>query len=386
MNIRPDPTFHASPKLAMEAPPENFAYTLLLSPDFSKPDALAVIDVRPGSPTYSQVVHTVTMPNKGDEFHHFGWNACSSALSPMSGHAFLKRRYLIIPGIRSSRIYVVDTQARSDPADDSQDHRARRGVPQDRLFAPAHGALRAGRALHQHARRWGQGWNGRAAGRLPHGLRDLRGARPMGDRSRAAEPALRLLVEPAARLHGVQRMGLAAAVRERHRGRGPALAITMAISFISGICARGVMSRPSTSAPTIRWRWRSGRRTIRCANTASSASWSTPPTSKARSGRGGARAASSTCEKTAAIPPEPAEGRLAATAARLRRRAAAGQRHRPLAGRPIPLRRVLGHRRDAPIRRVRSDESAACRQRAHRRHRRATRRIRTARPWAAARR
>ena len=33
MTMRPDPTFHASPKLAMEAPPENFAYTLLLSPD-----------------------------------------------------------------------------------------------------------------------------------------------------------------------------------------------------------------------------------------------------------------------------------------------------------------------------------------------------------------
>ncbi len=110
MTMRPDPTFHASPKLAMEAPSENFAYTLLLSPDFSKPDALAVIDVKPGSPTFSQVVHTVTMPNKGDEFHHFGWNACSSALSPLAGHAFLERRYLIIPGIRSSRIYIVDTK------------------------------------------------------------------------------------------------------------------------------------------------------------------------------------------------------------------------------------------------------------------------------------
>ena len=110
MTMRPDPTFHASPKLAMEAPPENFAYTLLLSPDFSKPDALAVIDVKPGSPTFSQIVHTVTMPYKGDEFHHFGWNACSSALSPLTGHAFLERRYLIIPGIRSSRIYIVDTK------------------------------------------------------------------------------------------------------------------------------------------------------------------------------------------------------------------------------------------------------------------------------------
>ena len=110
MTMRPDPTFHASPKLAMEAAPENFAYTLLLSPDFSKPDALAVIDVKPGSPTFSQIVHTVTMPNTGDEFHHFGWNACSSALSPLTGHTFLERRYLIIPGLRSSRIYIVDTK------------------------------------------------------------------------------------------------------------------------------------------------------------------------------------------------------------------------------------------------------------------------------------
>ena len=110
MTMRPDPTFHASPKLAMEAPPKNFAYTLLLSPDFSKPDALAVIDAKPGSPTFSQIVHTVTMPYKGDEFHHFGWNACSSALSPLTGHAFLERRYLIIPGLRSSRIYIVDTK------------------------------------------------------------------------------------------------------------------------------------------------------------------------------------------------------------------------------------------------------------------------------------
>jgi selenium-binding protein 1 len=68
MTMRPDPTFHASPKLAMEAPPENFAYTLLLSPDFSKPDALAVVDVKPGSPTFSQVVHTVTMPTRATSF------------------------------------------------------------------------------------------------------------------------------------------------------------------------------------------------------------------------------------------------------------------------------------------------------------------------------
>jgi 56kDa selenium binding protein (SBP56) len=31
------------------------------------------------------------MPKKGDEFHHFGWNACSSAFSPLTGNAFLER-------------------------------------------------------------------------------------------------------------------------------------------------------------------------------------------------------------------------------------------------------------------------------------------------------
>ncbi len=105
-----DPTFHASPKLAMQAPAETIAYTLLLSPDFSQPDALGVVDVDPASASFGSVVHVLPMPNKGDEFHHFGWNACSSALWPMSGHAFLERRFLIVPGIRSSRIYVIDTK------------------------------------------------------------------------------------------------------------------------------------------------------------------------------------------------------------------------------------------------------------------------------------
>ena len=110
MTMRPDATFYATAKLAMQAPSEKFAYTLMLSPDFSQPDGLAVVDVDAGSPSFGKIVHTVIMPNKGGEFHHFGWNACSSALSPLGGHAFLERRFLIIPGIRSSRIYVIDTK------------------------------------------------------------------------------------------------------------------------------------------------------------------------------------------------------------------------------------------------------------------------------------
>ena len=109
MNVRPDPTFYPTAQMAMGAPPEKYAYTLMLSPDGSKPDGLAVVDVDPSSSTYSEIVHTVMMPYTGDEFHHFGWNACSSALSPLTGHTFYQRRYLIIPGIRSSRIYIIDT-------------------------------------------------------------------------------------------------------------------------------------------------------------------------------------------------------------------------------------------------------------------------------------
>lgn len=95
MTVRPDRTFHATAKLAMQAPVENFAYTLMLSPDFSQPDGLAIVDVNSKSKDYGKVVHSVIMPNKGDEFHHFGWNACSSALSPLNGHPFLERRFLI---------------------------------------------------------------------------------------------------------------------------------------------------------------------------------------------------------------------------------------------------------------------------------------------------
>ena len=50
-------------------------------------------------------------PVEGDELHHFGWNACSSALKH-EGHDMdgLARRYLLVPGLRSSNVYVFDTQ------------------------------------------------------------------------------------------------------------------------------------------------------------------------------------------------------------------------------------------------------------------------------------
>ncbi len=108
--LRPDPTFYPSPKLAMEAPRESYGYVCLLCPDGSKADALAVIDLDPRSADYGKMVHKIVMPNIGDELHHYGWNACSSMLCPLSGHPFTERRYLVVPGIRSSRIYIIDTK------------------------------------------------------------------------------------------------------------------------------------------------------------------------------------------------------------------------------------------------------------------------------------
>jgi 56kDa selenium binding protein (SBP56) len=67
-----------------------------------------------GSPGYSSVIGFTELPNLGDELHHFGWNACSSALCPGGGHDHTERRYLIVPGLRSSGLYVLDTQP--DPA------------------------------------------------------------------------------------------------------------------------------------------------------------------------------------------------------------------------------------------------------------------------------
>ena len=92
--------------------------------------------------------------------------------------------------------------------------------------------------------------------------------------------------------------------------RGPARPTSTAMRCTSGTCAAASTCRRSTSAPITRWRSRSGRRTTRRANTVSSAWWSTPPTSKDRSGPGIAKAASSTSEKTATIPPEPADAAL----------------------------------------------------------------------------
>jgi selenium-binding protein 1 len=96
---------YKTPADARKAPPEKLIYTIgvYTGTDVKKPDYLATIDADPASKTYSKVIHRLKMPNVGDELHHFGWNACGSC------EGAKMRRYLVIPGLFSSRIHIVDT-------------------------------------------------------------------------------------------------------------------------------------------------------------------------------------------------------------------------------------------------------------------------------------
>lgn len=97
---------YESPRAAMASPRETLAYVtaLYVGTGRRRPDYLAVVDVDPRSDTYGSVVNRVTMPTVGDELHHFGWNMCSSCY----GHPGAFRRYLVVPGLTSGNIHILD--------------------------------------------------------------------------------------------------------------------------------------------------------------------------------------------------------------------------------------------------------------------------------------
>ncbi|HEX6143755.1 MAG TPA: selenium-binding protein SBP56-related protein, partial [Geminicoccaceae bacterium] len=106
----PDPTFYPSPRMAVKAPAETLAYVAEFDPTRKRPDAIAVVDVEAGSSSFGQIVGRTEMSGPGDELHHFGWNACSACLSPNVPHPHVERRYLVVPGLRSSRIHILDVK------------------------------------------------------------------------------------------------------------------------------------------------------------------------------------------------------------------------------------------------------------------------------------
>jgi selenium-binding protein 1 len=129
-----DPTFYRSAAEAAAAPREALAYVVAFDRAGKRSDALSVLDVDESSDDFGRVVGWAELPSRGDELHHFGWNACSSALLH-AGHDMgaegLQRRYLLLPGIRSSRIHVYDTHP------DPRSPRLHKTIDADELAARA---------------------------------------------------------------------------------------------------------------------------------------------------------------------------------------------------------------------------------------------------------
>jgi len=97
--------------MAMQAPPERLAYVALLNVGKNgKRDAMGVIDLEPLSSEYGRLIGQTDFPQGDNELHHFGWNACSACLCPQAPHPHMERRYLVVPGIGSSRIHILDTK------------------------------------------------------------------------------------------------------------------------------------------------------------------------------------------------------------------------------------------------------------------------------------
>ncbi|RWS08285.1 selenium-binding protein 1-like protein [Dinothrombium tinctorium] len=93
---------------------ETILYVLCTHADGAKKglnDYLAVVDVDPKSPHYSQVIQRTYALYAGDEFHHSNWNVCSSC----HHMAHCKRDKLIVPCLLSDRIYVFDTSNEKEP-------------------------------------------------------------------------------------------------------------------------------------------------------------------------------------------------------------------------------------------------------------------------------
>ncbi|KAG5671211.1 hypothetical protein PVAND_001422 [Polypedilum vanderplanki] len=100
---------YPSPLWAYEnGPREKILYVANIQPNLEdeKGDYLSVVDVDPESQTYCQVIHRAFSEAKGQEFHHMGWNTCSSRHCCQN----TKRNKLILPCLNSDAIYVFDVE------------------------------------------------------------------------------------------------------------------------------------------------------------------------------------------------------------------------------------------------------------------------------------
>ena len=266
-----------------------------------------VLDLEAGSPTYGQLVGRLDMPNVGDELHHFGWNACSSALCPWAPHPHVERRYLLVPGpalVAHPRRRRQGRPARTRRS--SRSIEAEEIAPQDRLLA-ARTRSTAAPTASTSPRSAPPTATARAASSCST-TTTSRSRAPGRTTAAPQELAYDFWWHLGHDTRDHQRVGHAEHGRERRRRRSCCSATSTATSCTSGTSRRASTCRSSTSAPSTRWCSSCGRRTTRARPTASSAWSSRPPTCPPRSGCGSATAtARSTAEKVITIPAEPAE-------------------------------------------------------------------------------
>ena len=183
---QPDPSFYPSPRQAAKAPAETLAYVAAFDParKAATPSRSSTSIRNPRPIRRSSARSRCQYGRRAASFRlerllvvpvpERAASACRAALSRGAGPALLAHLH-------------PRHQARSAQAADRQDDRAGGDRREDRLHAPAHRALRPGRHLRDRARQHGrQG----ARRHLRDGPRELRAARPLGGRPRAAAARL----------------------------------------------------------------------------------------------------------------------------------------------------------------------------------------------------
>ena len=353
--LLPDQSFYPSPTMAMQAPAETLAYVALLNPDPTASDALAVLDVDPASPGYGAQIARVDMPGAGDELHHFGWNACSSCLCPNSPHPHMQRRYLVVPGMRSSRIHILDT------APDPRQPRLVKVIEAEEVirktgYSRPHTAHCGPDGIYVNAL-------GNADGNGPGGIFvldpetfEIKGR--VGEGSRTAAAGVRLLVAPRSRHDDHQRVGHAEdGGGRRESGAAPGRQVRQRAARVGsqqppslqklelGPEQQMVLELRPAHDPNETYGFVG---VVTSLKDLSASVWMWHREGSGRSGTWRIRQGDRDSRRAGG------SRRSAAALQGLRRGAAARHRHQPLARRSIPLRLVLRHRRAEAIRRIRS--------------------------------
>ena len=360
--LTPDQSFYPSPTMAMAAEPEKLAYVAMLNSDPQQAR-------RAGRRRSRSRVDAATASWSARWTCRKPATSCTTsagtpaarACARHSPHPHMERRYLVVPGMRSSRIHILDTKPDPRKPRLVKVIEAEEVAQAHRLQPAAHVALRPRRHLHERARRRPTAEAPAASSCSTPRRFDIRGRWEVDrgpqqlaydfwwhlghDTMITSEWGTPNMVEDGVNPGAAARRQ----VRPRAARLGPAQAHAPAGARPRRRAADG--ARAAAGARPDR-----GLRLRRRRDVAEGS----VGVGLALVSRRAATAAQWEIRKVIEIPAEPADAEPAAAAAQgLRRGAAARHRHQPVARRPVPLRLLLGHGRAASVRRVRSVQPEA---------------------------